>query len=454
MTDLQSNHNNPTPLERQVEKVLSPFQRFIKDQTTSSLILVLCTLVALLLANSPLREAYQQVTHIPFGFTVGDQTFTMSLRHWINDGLMALFFFLLGLEIKREILAGELQDMRRTVPVIAAAIGGMLFPALLFLIVNAGTDTVHGWGIPMATDTAFAVGILALLRNWVPTSAFAFLTALAIIDDIGAILVIAVFYTETLQLTYLGIGTGVWAGLLLMNLLGIRSAWMYLIGGLLVWAMLYQSGIHATVAGIVVAFTVPARPKRDPSWFLEQLRRLMQKFERIEKDDSIDSNMLGNPDQHRIVEGVRTAAEKATTPLRRWERALEHPVALLVLPVFAFANAGIPINTEVITSVWTEPLAGGIVLGLVIGKGLGIPLLAWAAIRFKLGELPDGLTLRHVIGIGLLGGMGFTMSIFIADLGFAQADNLVAAKSGILVASLIAGVAGWAWLRFLGHSSQ
>jgi NhaA family Na+:H+ antiporter len=301
----------------------------------------------------------------------------------------------------------------------------------------------------MATDTAFAVGILALLRRQIPPTAFVFLTALAIIDDIGAILVIAVFYTDTIDFLYLASSALGVAALLLLNLLGVRKSWAYLAGGVLVWGMLYQSGVHATVAGILVAFTVPARPMREPDWFLQRVRRLMRRFERIERQSDSSEGILSSNDQHDLVEGVQVAAEKATTPLRRWERALEHPVALFVLPLFALVNAGIPISPDTFHALWDHTLASGIVLGLVLGKGIGIPLLAWLAVRLRLGRFPEGLDMRHIIGIGLLGGMGFTMSIFIADLGFAQADQLVAAKSGILVASLLAGILGWLWLRFV-----
>jgi len=438
-----------TRLERRFEQVLSPFQRFIQDQTTSSMMLIICTLVALLIANSEFSELYDQVVEMELGLLLGGEQFAMSLHHWINDALMALFFFLLGLEIKRELLAGELRDMRRTLPVIAAAFGGMLVPALLFTSLNLGLETVHGWGVPMATDTAFAVGILALLRGRIPDTAFIFLTALAIFDDLGAILVIALFYTESLNLQFLGMSGGVVALLILANAAGIRNPWFYFAFGGVVWLLFYQSGVHATVAGIVVAMTVPARPKRETDWFMRRAYRLMRRFEHMERQRYSGASMLGDATRHGIVEGVQQAAEKATTPLRRWERALEQPVGLFVLPLFALVNAGIPISWDIVPTIWQDRLAGGVVLGLVVGKGLGIPLLAWLALRLNLGHLPEGLSMRHIVGIGLLGGMGFTMSIFIANLGFATTDQLVAAKSGILVASLLAGVLGWAWLRFL-----
>lgn len=436
-------------LEKRFEQVVSPFQSFIRDQTTSSMLLIVCTGVALWLANSPFNDSYRVFIETPVGLVVGNRLFAMSLHHWVNDALMTVFFFLLGLEIKRELLAGELQDLQRMLPVVMAAIGGMLFPALLFLTLNFGSETEHGWGIPMATDTAFAVGILALLRRRIPSTAFVFLTALAIIDDIGAILVIAVFYTADIEILYLVQSVAALSLLLLFNLLGIRNSWIYLAGGIVVWGTLYQSGVHATVAGILVAFSVPARPKRETDWFLQKARRLMHRFERLERERGNTENILGNIDQHDIVEGVQVAANKATTPLRRWERALEQPVALFVLPLFALVNAGIPISAETFHALWDGTLASGVVLGLVLGKSLGIPLFAWLAVRLGWGDFPRDLDIRHIIGIGMLGGMGFTMSIFIADIGFDQADLLVGAKSGILIASLFAGCMGWCWLRFV-----
>jgi NhaA family Na+:H+ antiporter len=315
-------------------------------------------------------------------------------------------------------------------------------------MLNAGGEFAHGWGIPMATDTAFAVGILALLDKRIPSAALTFLVALAIIDDLGAILVIAVFYSDGTSVARLAVAAGILLALIACNALGIRRPAIYVLGGVLVWAALLGSGVHATVAGVLVAATVPARPKRHPGWFLQRTRRLVSRFQRIENDSTQSQPMLGQEEQHLIAEDVREAAELATTPLRRWEHALEHPVALLVLPVFALANAGITVDIDTAATLWTDTLVIGIVLGLVVGKGLGIPLLTWLVTRLKLGELPPDVNMRHIVGVGLLGGMGFTMSIFIARLGFnTEPEAMQAAKIGILLASLIAGLAGYCWLR-------
>lgn len=451
MNDKDGNDNKlyPTPLEARFERVITPFQEFIRDHTTGSLLLISCTLIALVIANSPLAHRYETLIQTPLGFIVGERAFKMSLHHLINEGLMSLFFFVLGLEIKREMLAGELKNPRQSLPVIAAAIGGMLIPALIFFALNANTATVHGWGIPMATDTAFAVGILALLGRRIPTALFAFLTALAIIDDLGAILVIAAFYTDTISFHALGFAALVLGVLIGCNAFGCRHPLVYTIGGGLVWLAMLQSGVHATVAGVLAALTVPARPKRGPQWFLRRTRKLLGEFESIEKAST--HPILGEEEQHGVVEQVRKTAGTAMTPLRRWENALEHPVVLFVLPLFALANAGIATNPESLSATGTHVLGLGIILGLVAGKSIGITLFTWLALRLKLGGLPRDVNMRHIVGIGLLGGMGFTMSIFITGLGFADnPETLVTAKTAILLASLLAGLSGYLWLRFSG----
>jgi NhaA family Na+:H+ antiporter len=438
-----------TPLEQRFERVVTPFQEFIKDQTISSAILVLCTFAALVIANSPLAPTYEELLHTPLGFVAGDHAFSMSLHHWINEGLMSLFFFLIGLEIKRELLVGELRDPRRSLPVIAAALGGMLVPAAIFTAFNAGTAHAHGWGIPMATDTAFAIGILALLGGRIPSAVFAFLTALAIMDDLGAILVIAAFYSEQINLAALGFAAGILSLLILFNVIGIRGPLVYLLGGVLVWAGMLDSGVHATLTGLLVAAVVPARPKRASRWFLQRTRRLVKRFREIERTRESRQPILGQEEQHAVVEALQDVAEKSSTPLRRWERALEHPIGYVVMPVFALTNAGIPLHAGTVQCLWNDTLAAGIFLGLVAGKTLGIPLFTWFALRLRLGELPAGIDMGHVLGIGLLGGMGFTMSIFIANLGFeASPQALQEAKSSILLASLVAGISGYLWLRF------
>jgi len=438
-----------TSLEQGFEKILTPFQAFIKDQTTSSVLLVISTLIAVIIANTPLSARYEHLLGAELGLVFGDLSFTMSLQHWINDGLMAFFFFLIGMEIKREILVGELKEFGRFMLVFTAAVGGMLVPAAVFIMLNAETVYAEGWGIAMATDTAFVIGIMALLGRHVPAAAFAFLTALAIIDDLGAIAVIAMFYSESISTYHIGVCAILLMFMILANILGIRKPSVYFTSGVMIWLTMLGSGIHATIAGILVAATVPARPKHTPGWFFKRIENLLDRLKRIEKTRPSVNPILGEPEQHALVEDVKDAAERATTPLRRWERALEHPISLFVLPVFALANAGIPLTTDSFTGFWFNTLSTGIVLGLVIGKSAGITLFAWLALHLKIGHLPSSLGMRHVVGLALLGGIGFTMSIFVSNLAFDDMPEvLLRAKIAILTGSLISGALGYLWLRF------
>ncbi len=451
MADFHSKlHGESTSvLEKGFANVVSPFQDFIHEQKTASMLLLLSTLIALIIANSPLADAYHALIETRFGFVLANSDYSMSLHHWVNDGLMSLFFFILGLEMKRELLVGELRDAARAVPVFAAAVGGMLVPALLFYAFNHDGSAAHGWAVPMATDTAFAIGILALLGARVPPGLTAFLLALAIIDDMGAVLVIALFYSDAISLQYLGSAAVILVALMVMNLLGVRWPVFYFAGGGLVWLSMLGSGIHATLAGILVAMIVPARPKRSTRAFVRRSRELLDEFEAIENEETETTPVLAEPGKHEVVENLQQTASQATTPLQLWERALEHPVALFVLPLFALVNAGIAVDLSALPSLLGESLALGIVLGLVLGKAIGISLPTYALLKLNIGRLPDGVQQGHIMGLALLGGMGFTMSIFIATLGFAgHPEQQVIAKTGILTASLIAGACGYLWLRF------
>jgi len=446
MQDIGKNQSGyPRPLEAQVERVISPFTEFIRNQTTGSVLLILCSFSALIIANSGYAGDYERLTDLHAGFILGNHLFSMTLKDWVNDGLMSAFFFVLGLEIKREILVGELKNPRTSLPVIAAALGGMLTPAAIYYLFNTGTDFIHGWGIPMATDSAFAVGVLALLGRRIPVGLLTFLTALAIIDDLGAIMVIAIFYANAINLVNVGLALLLLVILAACNAFGCRHPAIYLVGGLFVWLAILASGLHATLAGVLVAMIVPARPKRNAAWFVSRAQSLIDTFKQIDRHST--RPILGETSKHKVIEDVQASAEKATTPLRRWERTLEIPVALLVMPIFALVNAGIPVQLESITDIWTHHLGLGIILGLVVGKLAGIYLMTWLALRLRLGRLPRAVNMRHILGIGLLGGMGFTMSIFVAGLGFASsAQALVDAKLSIFMASLIAGLAGYLWL--------
>lgn len=432
------------PWERAFSKVISPFEEFIHHQTTSGILLMVCAVIALILANSPLAGAYQHLIHTPLSISLGSFTLEKSLLHWINEGLMTWFFFVVGLEIKRAILVGELSSPRQAALPIIAAIGGMIAPALIYFAINPSGDAARGWGIPMATDIAFAVGVLVLLGKRIPQSLVMFLVALAIVDDLGAVLVIAVFYTEQIALNYLLIALGLLLGLITLNLGGIRHAAPYFLLACALWLMLLNSGVHATIAGVLVAFTIPARPKYDPLRFSRHVRSLMDRFE---QSHQADGNILTNDNQRAIVQTLEHSASQVGTLLQRLEHAHHLPVALLVIPLFALANAGVPIDVDSLGVALSHPVTLGVVAGLLLGKVIGIAGVCWLALKLGIGRLPDDTEFRHIIGVSLLAGIGFTMSIFIAELGFQQhAENLLLAKTGILLGSLIAGVLGYVFL--------
>jgi NhaA family Na+:H+ antiporter len=445
-----TSHKNTTLLERGLERLLSPFEAFVHHQATSGILLFLATVAALLLANSPLQAAYHGIFETRLGLFAGSWHLEKTLLEWINEGLMALFFFLLGLEIKRELLVGELRDPKRAGLVMLAALGGMLVPAAVYFWFNSTGLPVRGWAIPMATDTAFALGAMMLLGQRVPRGLIAFLAALAIVDDIGAVLVIALFYSQQLDLQAL-IWVGVLLGIMLLfNLMGFRQPLPYVALALLVWYWVVQSGIHATVAGVLAAVAIPARPRYSSHHFRRRVVTLLERFRRAESEEQ--APVLESDRQHAMVQGVHRTARLATTPLQRWEEAWDVPVGIFVLPLFAFANAGVSLDAAELAKGLVSPVTLGVVMGLFIGKTLGITLMTWIALRTRLGRLPSGVDQRHTFGMSLLAGIGFTMSIFISQLAFADHPLLLAeAKLGILVVSLIAGSSGLGWLAWVGR---
>src|SRR5688572_25300163 len=376
-------------------KLSSTFKEFVDSEKSSGIVLIVCTIVSLIIANSAYGPGYLRFWQI---YASG-----LSVEHWVNDGLMAIFFLLIGLELERELYSGELSDPRRAALPALAAIGGMLAPAAIHFAFNAGTATQPGAGIPMATDIAFAMGALALLGTRVPTALKVFVVAFAVMDDLGAVIVIAVFYSTDLSWMYLGAAVAVFAVLVALNRYARTMALApYLIGGALMWWLLLRSGVHATIAGVALAFAIPYSPR--------------------EADTE--------------------------SPSHRLELLLHRPVPFIILPIFALANTGVAIGAG-----WMERLTDanslGIILGLVAGKPLGVGLLSYAAVASGVCRLPSGVTWRHVVGAGLLGGIGFTMSIFITNLAFAGTpESAASSKLAILAASLIAGVAGYLWLRF------
>lgn len=427
-----------------IEKLLKPFQNFIRTESSSGVVLLICTALAMILSNSPWREEYQELWEYEFTIGFGDLSVSESLHYWINDGLMAMFFFVVGLELKREIIGGELSSPRKAILPLAAALGGMAVPALIFLAFNHNLPGADGWGIPMATDIAFALAIVSLVGNRVPYVARVFLTTLAIADDLGAVLVIALKYSSAISLGNLAIGAVFMGVLLAGNYLGVRKTLFYgLIGIGGVWLAFLLSGVHATVAGVLAALAIPARTRIDEVDFSKRLRQYVNEFDAVKPNDVT----LLEPEQLEIVEKINSLTHAADTPLQRLEHILQ-PVALfVVMPVFALANAGISldgISTENIVT----PLSSGVFLGLLVGKFAGIGGVCWLFVKLKWAALPDGMTFKTVAGLALIGAVGFTMSLFITNLAFQSLPDLVLqAKLGILAASLLAGLLGYLTLR-------
>ena len=381
-------------------KLTKTFKEFFDDQKSGGIILIVCTVISLIITNSPIGANYLSLWQKHIG--------GLSLEHWINDGLMAVFFLLIGLELKRELYKGELSNIKNALLPIFAAIGGLTLPAVIHFMFNGGAPTQPGMGIPMATDIAFALGILALLGNRVPASLKIFLTALAVLDDLGAIIVIAVFYTASLSKGYFFLAILVFGALFFLKKVRVMSLIPYLIGGILMWFLMLKSGIHATIAGVLLAFTIP--------------------FTAIEDDE--------------------------TSPSYKLEHFLHKPVAFMILPVFALCNTGIVLGADSLLTL-SNPNEIGILSGLLIGKPLGITLLSFVGVSLGICRLPLDLNWRHVFGAGLLGGIGFTMSIFITNLAFAENAKLInGSKMAILLASLIAGTAGFIWLKLLGQPTE
>ncbi len=421
------------------------FHRFFHSEASGGVLLLLFTAIALAWANSPWAGLYDRMLHTPVGLSVGGWSFAMSASHWVNDGLMALFFFVVGLEIKRELSVGQLSTVRSALLPVAAALGGLVAPALIFTALNAGTPGARGWGVPMATDIAFALGVLALLGPRVPLGLKVFLTALAIADDLGAVLVIAVFYTEKVNFVALAAAFGSLALLYAATRLSSRRYGNYLIlaGG--VWAAMLASGVHATVAGILVALTVPVRAGIEPGAFLSTIRG---KVDELSRGTLTRESMVQDPKQMEALEEMGIATLDFLPNGFAIERYLHPFTAFVVLPVFALFNAGVPIDGRV-GEVLLQPVSLGIALGLFLGKQVGITLVSWLAVRTGLAELPPGVTMPQLYGASILGGIGFTMSIFVARLAFPEGPLLAAAKLGILAASAVAGVIGFVVLKLV-----
>ena len=418
----------------------SIFQRFFRTETAGGSVLLLFGIAALALANSPLADAYERLWQIPLTIGITDHSLSLTLRQWINDGLMAIFFLLVGLEIKRELVVGELSSLKKAALPFACALGGMIVPAAVYLMCNTSGFGSRGWGIPMATDIAFALGALALIAPHAPVGARVFLAALAIVDDMGAVLVIAIFYSEALAWSALIVAALLVILLIVLNAAGVRNLWPYLLTGIVLWYFVHESGVHATVAGVALAFTIPTHTRINAVEFSRGARALLDRFDRTESGDFL---VLTSKGQQEAIFALEHASQGVIAPILRLEHALHNLSAFVVMPLFAFANAGVRISGRL----ESVGVTVGVLLGLVIGKPLGITLAALGAVKSGLAQLPRGLGWLSLLGYAWLAGIGFTMSLFIAMLAFDDTGPVNAAKSGILAGSLLAGIAGAIVLR-------
>ncbi|MBX2889609.1 MAG: Na+/H+ antiporter NhaA [Saprospiraceae bacterium] len=429
-----------------IDRLLEPIGRFINNSTTGGIMLFLSAVVALVWANSPWKESYHHLWEHKFTIGYDDYFISNTLHHWINDGLMAIFFFVIGLELKREVLAGELSKPKEALLPLMAGLGGMVVPALIYLAWNGNTGASSGWGIPMATDIAFALGILYLLGDRVPTSLKIFLTALAIADDLGAVLVIAIFYTSEFSALSLGIGAAFMMVLIAANLLGVRNTVFYGIvgiGGL--WLAFMLSGIHATVAGVLAALTIPANVKIEDRKFVQKINLLAKAFE----DAETNNVSLVTQEQLHVLDKIRYYSLAALTPLQRLEHGMHPLVSFVVMPIFALANAGITFSGDFFSNIGSN-VTLGVMVGLLVGKFVGIVTMTKLMVLLKWAGLPTGVRWGHIYGASLLAAVGFTMSLFITELAFKDPTYILQAKFGILLASLIGGTAGYFLLSRLG----
>jgi Na+:H+ antiporter, NhaA family len=433
-----------TPPALPIELLISPFVRFARMEAAGGILLLASTLTALIWANSPWERSYHAIWSSPFVVGFGKFSLTESRHEWINDGLMAIFFFLVGLEIKREVLIGELSSLRQAAFPMMAAVGGTVVPALIYVFFNRGTDAIHGWGVPMATDIAFALGVLALLGSRIPVSLKVFVAALAIVDDIIAVLVIALFYTDEIHAVSLVVATVLLAISFGMNLLGVRKPAIYALIGVGVWAAILQSGVHATVAGVLMAFTIPARTYLDRNEFLSRGRYLLDKFEAAGPHSFAE---------HAALHSLEAQCELMESPLHRIEHSLQPWVSFLVMPLFALSNAGVHVLGNLMAAL-THTVSLGVGLGLFIGKPLGVWSFAWISAKTKIASPPAEVSWTKIFGASWLCGIGFTMSLFIATLAFGEGPLLDTAKIGTLAASVAAGICGSMFLMAGSHGSR
>jgi len=423
-------------------KLLRPFEDFFKSQVAGGLVLIATTAVALLLANSPLSEHFHHFWELELTLGFSNFGIEQSLHHWINDGLMAVFFFVVGLELKREFLTGELKSPKKAMLPIAAALGGMLVPAAIFAFFNPEGMASRGWGIPMATDIAFALGVIALLGNKISRPLAIFLTALAIVDDLGAVLVIAIFYTGDLNLVALGFAALFLVALIVGNRLVFQHPNFYALVGFALWVALLKSGIHASVAGVLIGATIPIRPRHSHDEFVSRSEQLLQRYREIE----VIEGPLHNEERLGTLLALEHICHDSMSPLQRMEHEMHSWVIFGVMPIFALANAGISLSLADLGQSLNSPVTHGVALGLLLGKPLGVLGFSWLAVRLGWCHLPHGSRWLDILGMGMLAGIGFTMSMFITNLAFPTELFATDAKVGIFLASLLAGIIGYIFL--------
>lgn len=430
-------------MKKKIKAVSGSLNQFMHLETTASLLLFAFSIFAVIWANSPFSSTYEELWHYKFTIGFANTNFHLekSLILWINDGLMAIFFFVIGLEVKREILAGELTTLRKASLPIFAAIGGMLFPVLIFLFFNQGKAGIDGWGIPMATDIAFTLGILKLLGNRVPLGLKIFLTAFAIVDDIGAVIVIAVFYSANIQWDLIAYALLIVSTLGFLSYKHLYSKYLYFVFGFVVWLLFLKSGIHPTIAGILMAFTIPMYREINLSDYVQELTAQLQIF----KGYKYKNPQLLNKKQMGIVDEIDTITDQVQSPLQHLEHSLHGWVSYVIMPIFALANAGVALSFSGLEN--TGHISLNIAMALVFGNTFGIMLLSFLAIKLKLADLPEGVEFKQLLGVSILGGLGFTMSLFITNLAYNDEIFISAAKMGIILGSLIAGILGYMILR-------
>ncbi|MEI6135582.1 MAG: Na+/H+ antiporter NhaA [Desulfomonile sp.] len=429
-----------------------PFITFVSVEAAGGIMMILMTAAAMVITNSQFFELYSRILHIKLSVGFDSAIFTRSVHFWINEGLMTCFFLVVGLEIKRETLVGELASVKQAILPAAGALGGVLVPALIYWYFNKGTASESGWGVPMATDIAFVLGALTMLSSRVPSSLTIFLVSLAIVDDLVAVVIIAVFYSQAISFFYLSMATIVIVALVVMNILGVRNPAPYIVVGIVLWAFVYASGVHATVAGVIIALTIPARSARDTHGFADDAKQLIEAFRNQRSRDYL---IHLREENQMVIRQLENMFRQIEPPLQRLEYVLHPWVIFGIMPIFALANAGVILNSVFLANAATSNQSLGIMLGLFVGKQVGIFSATYLAVKLGIAKLPESVTMKHVYGGAVLCGIGFTMSLFIAELSFTQhTDLLNEAKVSILAGSLLSGLIGTTILYLIGQKEN